>query len=274
MRRSALASRIAYAWLTLCCLGFMAPIAWMLLQSLKSRLDVISFPPRFVFVPTLANYAAVLGSVPFRHAFFGSLLIGAGSVGISLVTGVPFAYAITRLRFRGREELGHFILSTKMLPAIVVAVPFVQVFKRLGLLDTYTGVILSHVLLSLAVVVWVMRGFFQALPQELEEAATLDGASAWRSFVSIVLPLAAPGLVTVAALGFIFSWNDLFFALTLTSLHVQTLPAFLGTQYVGFLAVDWGRLSAAGLLSTLPIVLLTLVLQRFLIRGLSMGAVK
>ena len=274
MRRSALASRIAYAWLTLCAAGFMAPIAWMLLQSLKTRLDVIAFPPRFLFAPTLANYASVLGSQGFHHALFGSLLIGTCSVAISMLTGVPFAYAITRLRFRGRQELGHFILSTKMLPAIVVAVPFVQVFKTIGLLDTYIAVILAHVLLSLAVVVWVMRGFFQALPRELEEAATLDGASPLRGFVSVVLPLTAPGLVTVAALGFIFSWNDLFFALTLTSLHVQTLPVFLGTQYVGFLAVDWGRLSAAGLLSTLPIVLLTLLLQRFLIRGLSMGAVQ
>jgi len=274
VRRSVWASRVAYAWLTFCAVASMAPIAWMVLQSLKSRLDVIAFPPRFLFTPTLANFASVLGSASFQNALFGSLLVGTCSVAISLLTGVPFAYAITRLKFRGREELGHFILSTKMLPAIVVAVPFVQVFRALGLLDTYVAVILAHVLLSLAVVVWVMRGFFQALPHELEEAAKLDGASPLRSFVSIVLPLAAPGLVTVAALGFIFSWNDLFFALTLTSLHVQTLPVFLGTQYVGFLAVDWGRLSAAGLLSTLPIVALTLVLQRFLIRGLSMGAVK
>ena len=274
MRASRLAARLAHAWLTLCAIGFLAPIAWMALQSLKSRLDVIAVPPKFLFAPTLANYASVLGSGQYRDAFLASLVIGASSVAIAMATGVPFAYAITRIEFRGREELGHFILSTKMLPAIVVAVPFVQVFKAAGLLDTYAGMILAHVLLSLAVVVWVMRGFFQALPRELEEAAIIDGASPWRAFVSVVLPLAAPGLVTVAALGFIFSWNDLFFALTLTSMHVQTLPVFLGTQYVGFLAVDWGRLSAAGLIATLPIILLTVALQRFLIRGLSMGAVK
>ena len=274
MRPTPLARRIAYAWLTLCALGFACPILWMVLQSLKNRIDAIAVPPRFLFVPTLANYLAVIESSGFRQALFGSIVIGVSSVAIAILTGVPFAYAITRFQFRGREELGHFILSTKMLPAVVIIVPFIQVYRQLGLLDTYVGVILAHVLLSLAVVVWVMRGFFQALPRELEEAAVLDGASPMRAFLLIVLPLAAPGLVTVAALGLILSWNDLFFALTLTSLHVRTLPAFMGTEYVGFLAVDWGRLSAAGLLATLPVVLLTFTLQRFLIRGLSMGAVK
>ena len=274
MRATPLARRIARAWLTLCALGFLCPIAWIVLQSLKSRIDAIAVPPRFVFVPTLANYLAVLSAPGFQRALLGSVVIGVSSVAIAVATGVPFAYAITRFRFRGREQLGHFILSTKMLPAVVIIVPFIQVYRRLGLLDTYLGVTLAHVLLSLAVVVWVMRGFFQALPRELEEAAMIDGASPGRAFLSVVLPLAAPGLVTVAALGFILSWNDLFFALTLTSLHVRTLPAFLGTEYVGFLAVDWGRLSAAGLLATVPVILLTLALQRFMIRGLSLGAVK
>jgi multiple sugar transport system permease protein len=269
-----LARLVAYTWLVLCTLVFLCPIAWMVLQSLKTPIEAIAVPPRFVFAPTLANYVSVLGSIGFRGAMLGSLIIGMGSVAIALLTGVPFAYALARCDFPGRKELGHFILSTKMLPAVVIIVPFTQVYRRVGLLDTYPGVIIAHVLLSLAVVVWVMRGFFQALPRELEEAAVIDGASRLRAFGAIVLPLAIPGLITVAALGFILSWNDLFFALTLTSLNVTTLPAFLGTQYVGFLAVDWGKLSAAGLLSTLPIMILAVGLQRFLIRGLALGAVK
>ena len=265
---------IAYLWLGFCVVGFMAPIAWMVLQSLKQPIDAIAIPPKFIFVPTLANYLAVLTSQGFQQAFLGSLIISVSAVCIGLVLGVPFAYALARLPVPGNEEISHFILSTKMLPAIVVIAPLVQIYRRIGILDTYIGVILAHILIILAVIVWVMRGFFEGLPKALEEAAMVDGVSLPRTFVSIVLPIAVPGLVTVAALSFILSWNDLFFALTLTSFNVKTLPLFMGTEYVGFLAVDWGKLSAAGLLAIAPIMVLVLVLQRYLVRGLAMGAVK
>lgn len=274
MTTSLRARVFAYLWLGLCVVVFMAPIAWMALQSLKGPIDVIAIPPKFVFTPTLANYAAVLTSQGFQQAFLGSLIVAVSAVGIGLVLGVPFAYALARLPVPGNEEISHFILSTKMLPAIVVIAPLVQIYRRIGILDTYIGVILAHILIVLAVIVWVMRGFFEGVPKALEEAATVDGVSLPRTFVSIVLPIAVPGLVTVAALSFILSWNDLFFALTLTSFNVKTLPLFMGTEYVGFLAVDWGKLSAAGLLAVAPIVVLVLVLQRYLVRGLAMGAVK
>lgn len=264
----------AYLWLGLCVLVFMAPIAWMVLQSLKGPIDAIAVPPKFLFTPTLDNYVAVLGSRGFQEAFLGSLVVAVSSVGIGLVLGVPFAYALARLPVPGNEEISHFILSTKMLPAIVVIAPLVQVYRQLGILDTHVGLILAHILIVLAVIVWVMRGFFEGLPLALEEAAMVDGIPLPRTFVSIILPIAVPGLVTVAALSFILSWNDLFFALTLTSSRVKTLPLFMGTEYVGFLAVDWGKLSAAGLLAIAPIVVLVLVLQRYLVRGLAMGAVK
>ncbi|MBN9021191.1 MAG: carbohydrate ABC transporter permease [Rhizobiales bacterium] len=241
----------AYLWLGLCVLVFMAPIAWMVLQSLKGPIDAIAVPPKFLFTPTLDNYVAVLGSRGFQEAFLGSLVVAVSSVGIGLVLGVPFAYALARLPVPGNEEISHFILSTKMLPAIVVIAPLVQVYRQLGILDTHVGLILAHILIVL-----------------------VDGIPLPRTFVSIILPIAVPGLVTVAALSFILSWNDLFFALTLTSSRVKTLPLFMGTEYVGFLAVDWGKLSAAGLLAIAPIVVLVLVLQRYLVRGLAMGAVK
>lgn len=274
MNTSKRAKLFAYLWLGFCVVVFMAPIAWMVLQSLKSPIDAIAVPPKFIFMPTLDNYVAVLTSRGFQTAFLGSLIVATFSVGIGLLLGVPFAYALARLPVFGKEEIGHFILSTKMLPAIVVIAPLVQIYRQLGILDTHVGLVLAHILIVLAVIVWVMRGFFEGLPRALEEAATVDGISLPRTFVSIVLPVAVPGLVTVAALGFILSWNDLFFALTLTSSKVKTLPLFMGTEYVGFLAVDWGKLSAAGLLAVAPIVLLVLVLQRYLVRGLAMGAVK
>lgn len=274
MKHSVFARTLAYLWLVLGNAIILAPVAWMILQSLKGKLDTIAFPPKFIFVPTLANYAEVLSSAGFRQAMLDSFTVATGSVLIGMLIGVPFAYALSRSCMRGRFELAEFILSTKMLPAIVIVVPLLQVYKQLGLIDTRAGLILAHVLVVLALIVWVMRSFIDALPVEVEEAAYVDGASGLRTLLQIVLPSAAPGLVTVAALAFILSWNELFFSITLTSINVRTLPVFMGTEYVGFLAVDWGKLSAAGLIATLPVVVLVITLQKYLVRGLSLGALK
>jgi len=275
VRRSRMLLTLAsYAWV----LAFLAivlfPVVWIGLQSLKSYFDVIAVPPRFVFTPTLANYRSVLADTGFLRAALDSLVVSVGAVTLSLAIGVPFAYAISRFDFRGREDVAFFILSTRMLPAIVVIVPFVQIFSRIGLTDSYAGLILAHVLVCIALVVWVMRGFFNAIPIELDEAAIVDGASPLRTFFSIVLPLARPGLVSVASLSFLLSWNEFLFALSLTSFDVRTLPVFMATEFIGFLAVDWARLSAAGIMATLPIVVMVAVLQRHLVSGLSLGAVK
>lgn len=273
--KPSLAARIAaYLWLTLGSLVILMPIFWMVLQSLKGRLDTIAYPPRFVFTPVFDNYRDVLLSPGFRRAMLDSLLVAGGAVAVGMAIGVPFAYALSRSRIPGRFELAEFILSTRMLPAIVIVVPLLQVYQVLGLRDTLAGLILAHVLVVLALIVWVMRSFIDALPVEVEEAAYVDGASGLRTMIQIALPAAAPGLVTVAALSFILSWNELFFAVTLTSLEVRTLPVFMSTEYVGFLAVDWGRLSAAGLLATLPVLVLVLAIQKYLVRGLSLGAVR
>jgi ABC-type glycerol-3-phosphate transport system permease component len=274
MRYSLLARTLAYTWLIVGNLIIMAPIAWMILQSLKGKIDTIAFPPKLLFTPTLSNFYNVLASQGFRQAMLDSTIVASGAVLIGTVVGVPFAYALSRSDMRGRFELAEFILSTKMLPAIVVVVPLLQIYKVLGLLDTRLGLVIAHVLVVLALIVWVMRSFIDALPVEVEEAAYVDGASGLRTLLQIVLPSAAPGLVTVAALAFILSWNELFFSITLTGTNVRTLPVYMGTEYVGFLAVDWGRLSAAGLLATIPVVILVLVLQKYLVRGLSLGALK
>jgi multiple sugar transport system permease protein len=274
MRASPAARLLAYAFLIICALLFLAPILWTLLQSFKTQIDVIAQPPKLLFRPTLENYTAVLGMDGYLGAFLTSILVGCGSVGAGLLLGVPFAYVLARYDIPGREEIANFILSTRMLPAVVVIIPFVRVYNAIGLIDTTVGVMIAHLLLVLAIIVWVMRSFFEQLPRDLEEAAFLDGASAWQAFVRVILPVAAPGLVTVAVLGFIFSWNDFFFAFALTSFAAKTLPVFMATSFVGFLAVDWGKLSAAGLLGVLPIVILVLAAQRHLVKGLSFGAVK
>lgn len=274
MKHSLFARILAYTWLVVGNIIILAPIGWMILQSLKGRIDTIAYPPKLIFTPTLSNFYDVFASQGFRQAMLDSTIVACGSVLIGMVVGVPFAYALSRSNMRGRFELAEFILSTKMLPAIVVVVPLLQVYKSLGILDTRLGLIIAHVLVVLALIVWVMRSFIDALPVEVEEAAYVDGASGLRTMLQIVLPSAAPGLVTVAALAFILSWNELFFSITLTGTNVRTLPVYMGTEYVGFLAVDWGRLSAAGLLATIPVVVLVLVLQKYLVRGLSLGALR
>ena len=265
---------LAYVWLALCSLFFIFPILWMFIQSFKRPIDFSVFPPKIIFNPTLTNYVAVLSNIRFLYAFRDSLIVTGIGVGLGLLFGIPFAYALARYNFRGKNDVAHFILSTKMLPAAVVIVPLAQTFSVLGLLDSYIGLGIAHVLLVLAVIVWVLRSFLQGLPPDLEEAGIIDGASHARIMRELVLPLAKPGIFTVAALAFLFSWNDLFFVLTLTSFNVQTLPAFLVTEYTGYLSINWGEMSAAGIISIAPIAIIVILLRKNIVRGLSMGAVK
>ena len=264
----------SYFILAISSIFFILPILWMLLQSFKNAKDTIAIPPKIFFSPTLSNYISVLKNDYFWESALDSTVVAFMSVSASLAIGIPFAYALTRFNFKGKNEIAHFILSTKMLPGVVIIIPLVQVFNNLNILDTYIGVSIAHMLLMLAVVVWVMRSFLQNLPIDLEEAALIDGASRIRIIWSIVVPLARPGIVTVAALSFLFSWNDLFFGLTLGSFDVVPLPIYLTTEYIGYLAVNWGELSAAGLVATFPIILIVILLKDNLIRGLSMGAIK
>ncbi|MDX3973519.1 carbohydrate ABC transporter permease [Shinella sp.] len=265
---------IAYAWLGLCALFFAFPGVWMVVQSLKRPIDFNSSPPKVLFEPTLENYYSVLSNPGFLNAFRDSLVITGIGVGLGLLIGVPFAYVLARFDFKGKNDIAHFILSTRMLPAVVIIVPLAKTFQMFGLLDSYIGLGIAHVVLVLAVIVWVLRSFLQALPPDLEESGTMDGARPFRIMVELVLPIARPGIFTVAALAFLFSWNDLFFVLTLTSFNVQSLPVFLVTEYTGFLAVRWGEMSAAGVISIAPIAVIIVLLRKNIVRGLSMGAVK
>lgn len=260
--------------LTIAAIVVLFPLLWIILQSFKSSFDAIAIPPKFIFKPTLQNYIATLHRHGFLSAFRDSLIVGLGSVVITLLVGTPFGYALSRFRFRGREDIGFFVLSTKMMPPIVVIVPFVRIFHYLGISDTYIGLILAGILVNLALVVWMMRGFFMGIPQELEEAAMVDGCSQVGALRSIVVPLVAPGLVATAMLSFLFAWNEFIFALSLTSFNVRTLPVYMATEFVGYLAVDWGGLSAAGVLAILPGLVFIIAIQKHLVRGLTFGAIK
>ena len=250
------------------------PLLWILSQSFKNSFDAIASPPKFLFQPILSNYINTIHREGFLNAFRDSLVVSLGSILLTLAIGTPFGYVLSRFSFRGKEDIGFYILSTRMLPPIVVIVPFVRIFNAFGLLDSYFGLIIAGILVNLALVVWMMRAFFLGVPQEIEEAALIDGCTRLEALRRVVMPLISPGLVATAVLSFLFSWNEFIFALSLTSFNVRTLPVYMATEFVGYLATDWGGLSAAGVLATLPGLIFIIAIQKYLVRGLTFGAIK
>jgi multiple sugar transport system permease protein len=263
-----------YAALAALTVAFLFPLVWVLGLSLKTRLQVFADPPLFVWSPTLENYATVLQRADFVQAFVNSLVVSTGAVTLSLSVGVPAAYAIARFPFRGRSFLFFGLLAMRMLPPIAVLVPMYILFSKLGLTTTRFSVILAYTTFSLPLVVWIMRGFFEDLPRELEESAWVDGASRQAAFVHVVLPLIRPGLVAASILCLQLAWNDFLFAAVLTNNNSRTLPVLMAAFTGGDSGTDWGGMTASGVLVILPVIIFSFAAQRHLVAGLSSGAVK
>lgn len=253
---------------------FVLPILWIVGISFKTRLQTFTSPPLFFWAPTFDNYAAVLRTSNFFPALRNSLLTSGGAVLLSLIAGVPAAYAMARIPFRGRSLIYYSLLIMRMLPPIAVLVPMFVLFDAVGLSNSRLSVVLAYTTFSLPLVVWVMRGFFEDLPLEIEESAAIDGAGRFITFLTIVLPLAQPGLVAVSILCLLLAWNDFLFAAVLTSNDTQTLPVLLAGYSTADSGVDWGQLAAAGMLVVLPVIIISFAVQRHLIAGLSSGAMK
>jgi multiple sugar transport system permease protein len=261
--------RLALALFALWCLF---PVYWLVNTSLKTARDALARPPTFLFDPILANYAKVVRDPQVWGFFRDSLVVALGTTAATLLIGVPAAYALARFRFRGNADFGFWVLTTRMTPPVAMLIPFFVMYQRVGLLDTFAGLIVAHVGLNLSIVVWLMRGFFEELPRELEEAALLDGCGWFQAFRRVVLPVARPGIVAVAVLSFLFSWNEFLFALVLAD-DIRTVPVGL-YGFVGYQQILWGELSASATLMLVPVLLLVLLFQRQLIRGLTFGAVR
>jgi len=265
---------LRYILLIIIAFFFLSPLIWIIIQSLKSYFDTIAIPPKILFKPTLSNYVTVFAKTGFTKSFLDSLFVTIGSVVICLLIGTPFGYVLSRFEFKGKSDIGFFILSTRMLPPIVIIVPFIRLFAKLHLIDTYWGVILGHILLNIALIVWMTKGFFDGISKEIEEAARIDGCSLIKTLIKIVIPLALPGIISTAILSFLFSWNDLLFALTLSSFKVKTIPVFMASEFVGYLAVNWGALSAAGVVAIIPTTIFIILVQKHIVKGLTFGAIK
>jgi ABC-type glycerol-3-phosphate transport system permease component len=265
---------LIYVTLIALAFAFLLPLLWVLGLSLKTRPQVFSDPPLFLWWPTLENYYDVLTRANFLKAFANTLIVSACAVGLSLGVGVPAAYAFARFPFKGSGFMFFTLLVMRMLPPIAVLVPMYVLFSKIGLTTTHLSVVLAYSTFALPLVVWIMRGFFEDLPAELEESAWIDGASRFTAFWRVVLPLARPGMVAASILCLQLAWNDFLFAAVLTNNATQTLPVLMAGFSGGDSGVDWGGMTASGMLVILPVVLFSFAAQRHLVTGLSTGAVK
>jgi multiple sugar transport system permease protein len=249
---------------------FLFTLVWMVLSSFKNNVQVTAYPPLWVFTPTLRNYVDVFTKNPFFSYMVNSTVIALAAVGIGLLCGLPAAYSMARHR---QAVLGFLVLTVRILPGIAFLVPLFVIYRRLGLINTHVGIVFTHVIIVLPMIIWIMAGFFEDIPRDLEDAAMIDGCSRVGTFVRIVLPLSLPGIVAATILSFIASWNNFIFVLILGGKDTVTLPMAV-YSFVSFEDVNWGGLTAAATVITVPILVLSLVVQRYLAGGLTMGAVK
>lgn len=283
------------------------PLIWIISTSFKSGPDSISYPPKVVFQPTLEGYvnlfttqsrpsAEDLAKLPapitwydtitrergmiisgpsrFGQRFLNSVIIGFGSTFLSIFLGTLAAYAFSRFKVPLKDDLLFFILSTRMMPPIAVAIPIYLMFRQLGLSDTHLGMILLYTAVNLSLSVWLLKGFIDEIPREYEEAALIDGYTRFQAFYKVVLPQAATGIASTAIFCLIFAWNEYAFAVLLTSGNAQTAPPFIPTILSVGGGIDWPAVAAAATLFLLPVIIFTVLLRKHLLRGITFGAVR
>ena len=258
--------------LVILCL-FIFPVLWLFLTSIKDFKDAFSVPPKLIFTPTIRNFKSIFVDKNIHHYFFNSLFISSSATFVALLVGVPGGYSLAQFEFRAKEKLGFFILSIRIAPPIMSLFPLYMIFFKIGLLGTKLSIIIMYVVFNLPLAVWVMQIFFRDVPKELREAAIIDGCSEIKAFWEVMLPLARSGLAATSILCLIQSWNEYLFALVLSSRTSATLPIAI-TSYRTYQGVEWGPISAAGIIVMLPMVLFGLFIQRNLVQGMTMGAVK
>lgn len=257
------------------CILFLLPIVWMLLNSFKEQRDIMTVPPVFFFEPTLDNYLQNLERADIGPRMLNTTIIAVGGALISVLLGGMAGYALARIPLRGAATIGALILASRGVPPIALAVPMFMVARNLGVLDMHITVILAYCSFLIPYVMWLMRGFFLALPKELEESAMIDGCSRFGAFWRIIVPISLPGFAATAIFSVILAWEELLFALVLTSRDATTIAvAIVGMASDTQTGADWGALSAIGMLSVLPVIVLALVVQKWLIQGLADGATK
>lgn len=259
------------------------PLVWIFLMSIKNFKDIIAYPPIFAFIPTFENYRAIIfgegstglttGISDYMLFLRNSVIISVGSVTLSALIGTPAAYALSRSNIRGRDAIAFTFLSFRFAPELAVILPLYSIYKKIGLYDTYHGLILANQLITLPLTIWILMSFFKEVPVEIEEAARVDGAGVWQTFYRVALPIIRPGIASALIISFIYSWNNLIFGMVLGGASTQ--PVTVGIlQTMNFDQIKWGWMAAAAMISAVPGMIIALYFQRHLVRGLTLGALK
>ena len=262
---------------------FMFPILWIFLMSFQTNETILQVPPQLFFEPTLVNFMGLItgnletaaGSlkIEFMGNLFNSLFLSISAVAVGLILGVPAAYAFARFKFKGSEDIAFTLLSFRFAPPLLVLLPLTIYFQQIGLANTYVGLIWVYQLIVLPLILWIVRGYFEDIPADIEYAYRIAGHGFWATFRKIALPLAAPGIAAAGLLAFIFAWNNFIFALVLASADKQ--PVTVGAlAFITASGINYGQIAAGIVLSITPTFALALYAQRYLVEGLSLGAVK
>ena len=253
---------------------FVFPILAIILISFQGKSDALSWPPKLFFRPTWENYLNIFSLYPFADYLRNSLVVTIGATGLSLILGLPAAYALARLQIRQKENLALWFLSLRVLPPIAVVIPFFILLRNAHLLDNPIGLILVYLTFNVPFVIWVSRGFFREVETEIQDAALVDGCSIFGVFFRVALPIARGGIAATAILTALYTWNEFIFALVLTSTeHAMTTPVAV-TLFIRETGIGWGNIGAAAVFMFLPMFILTLSVQKYAVSGLSLGAVK
>jgi multiple sugar transport system permease protein len=264
---------------------FLVPVYWLVTTSLKGPLDVMAYPPKLLFTPTLENYEAVFSGITeirpgeyvpanpdFPRQLMNSAIASATAALVCLALGAPAAYALSRLSFRFKRDIGFFVLGSRFVAPIIIIIPIFSLFATAGLTNSLPGLIVIYIAMNVGLVVWLLKGFFDEIPREIDEAAMVEGCDRFAAFRLVVLPLTRPGLVATGILTVLFVWNEFLFALMLTSKETTTATVGL-TTFIAGRQIAWGSLCAAGTIVTLPVLILAMLTQRHLVRGFTGGAV-
>lgn len=257
------------------CGAFLFPVFWMVLTSFKLQRDIFTSPPTLFFTPTIQTYTTYLANADVPGRMLNTVIVAVGSALVSIVSGSMAGYALARIPLRGAATIGTLMLLSRGVPPIALAVPMFLVARNLEITDRHITLILAYCTFLIPYVMWLMRGFFMALPKELEESATIDGCSRFGAFFRIIVPISLPGLISTFIFSIILAWEELLFALVLTSRNAVTVPvAVAGIAADMVTGVNWGALCAVGTITVVPVVVFSLAVQKWLIKGLSDGATK
>lgn len=250
------------------------PVLWALLTSFKTERDVLAYPPTLIFTPTLANYADVLfGSASVLPNLWSSFVVASVATALAMLIAIPAAYALARLEFPARHGAGFYVLATQMLPPVGLIIPYYLVLQKLAMLDTYSGLVVIYLTFSLPFAVWLLVSYFEDIPREMEEAALLDRAGRLRALWHVILPQVRGGIAVTTIFVFLNAWNEFLFAVVLGGNRVRTVTVAM----FNFISVEqtlWAKLAAGAVLAMAPVILLGLLAQRHIVKGLTVGAVK